>query len=328
MHVFITGGAGFIGSHIAEYHLLKGDQVYVVDNLSTGSLDNIKECIKNNNFQYEIADILTWGGLTEAAHWADRIYHMAAVVGLFRVIENPIEVLATNIAGCERVLRAAATNKWLPQIMIASSSSVYGANTKQPHHEDDHLIFKSTKQGLWTYAVSKFADESFCHAYASKKEVKTTIVRLFNNIGPRQVGSYGMVVPRFIQQATSGEPITVHGDGRQTRSFCDVRDTVIMLDLLINNAKSINEVVNVGYDREISINDLALLIKKISHSKSVIKHLSYQDVYGEPIDDIKRRLPCLKKLRSLISYTNKWSLEDTIRDLAQRCSLTGTNLEK
>ncbi len=328
MHVFITGGAGFIGSHIAEYHLSKGDQVYVVDNLSTGSLDNIKECIKNNNFQYEIADILTWDGLTEAAHWADRIYHMAAVVGLFRVIENPIEVLATNIAGCERVLRAAATNKWSPQVMIASSSSVYGANTNQPLQEDDYLIYKSTKQGLWSYAVSKFADESFCHAYANKKAVKTTIVRLFNNIGPHQVGSYGMVVPRLIQQAISGEPITVHGDGSQTRSFCDVRDTVTMLDLLINNPKSINEVVNLGYDREISIIDLALLIKKITHSKSVIKHLSYQEVYGESIDDFKRRLPCLKKLRSLISYTNKWSLEDTIRDLAQRCKQTGTNLEK
>lgn len=318
MHVFITGGAGFIGSHIAEYHLKKGDQVYVVDNLSTGSMDNLTACLQNNNFQYEIADILTWEGLTEAVHWADRIYHMAAVVGLFRVIQNPVEVLATNIVGCERVLRAAATSKWHPQLLVASSSSVYGRNTKQPHQETDILKLKSSGQGLWSYAISKFADESFCHAYAQKKAIKVTIARFFNTIGPRQSGSYGMVIPRFIQQAIHATPITVHGDGNQTRSFCDVRDTVNMLDLLINNAKSINEIVNVGNDREISINDLAQLTKKITHSDSVIHHLSYQEAYGEKIYDTKRRLPCLKKLHSLITYQHQWSLEDTIQDLAQR----------
>jgi len=327
MHVFITGGAGFIGSHIAEYHLSKGDQVYVVDNLSTGSLDNLKNCVKNNNFQYEIADILTWTGLTEAVHWADRVYHMAAVVGLFRVLENPIEVLATNIAGCERVLRAVSANKWLPQVLIASSSSVYGANRKQPHHENDDLIFKSSTKGLWAYALSKFTDESLSHAYAKKKGVKATIVRFFNNIGPRQVGSYGMVVPRLLQQAMNGEPMTVHGDGRQTRSFCDVRDSINMIDRLIDNPKSINEVVNVGSDREISIYDLALLIKRITHSQSEITYLSYQEVYGEELDDTPRRLPCLKKLDSLIRYTHQWSLEDTIQDLAEHFKKSRTNLE-
>lgn len=318
MHVLITGGAGFIGSHIAEYHLKKGDKVYVVDNLSTGSLNNLSECIKNPNFQYEIADILTWDNLIEAVHWADRIYHMAAVVGLFRVLDNPVEVLATNVVGCERVLRAVATHKWHPQLMIASSSSVYGGNVKQPHQEDDLLTLKSSERGLWSYAISKFADEAFCRAYAKKNGVKVTIVRLFNTVGPRQSGSYGMVIPRFIEQATHAKPITIHGDGNQTRSFCDVRDSVEMFDLLVSNPKSINEIVNVGNDREISINDLALLTKKITHSDSAIKHLSYTEAYGEEIDDIKRRLPCLKKLHSLINFSNKWCLEDTIKDLAQR----------
>ena len=321
MHVLITGGAGFIGSHIAEYHLQKGDCVYVVDNLSTGSINNISECIKHDNFKYDIADILTWDNLTEAVHWADRIYHMAAVVGLFRVIDHPVEVLETNVIGCERILRAAASSKWQPQLMIASSSSVYGGNVKQPHQEDDLLTLKSSERGLWSYAISKFMDEAFCHAYAQKKGVKVTIVRLFNTIGPRQSGSYGMVIPRFIEQAIQGKPLTVHGNGNQTRSFCDVRDSVVMFDSLINNAKSINEIVNVGNDWEISINNLALLIKKITHSESVIKHLSYTEAYGEEIDDIKRRLPCLKKLHSLITYKNKWSLEDSIKFLAQRQGL-------
>src|SRR3990167_11008412 len=155
MHVLITGGAGFIGSHIAEYHLNKGDNVYVVDNLSTGSLNNLRECIKDANFQYEIADVLTWDNLTEAVHWADRIYHMAAVVGLFRVIDNPVEVLATNVVGCERVLRAAATHKWHPQLMIASSSSVYGGNLKQPHQEDDLLTLKSSERGYLGFWIFK-----------------------------------------------------------------------------------------------------------------------------------------------------------------------------
>ena len=315
MHVLITGGAGFIGSHIAQYHLQKGDQVYVVDNLSTGSMDNLTESIKNSNFQYEIANILTWDRLTETVHWADRIYHMAAVVGLFRVIANPIEVLATNIIGCERLLRAAASSKWHPRLLIASSSSVYGGNTKQPHQEEDILMLKSSEQGLWSYAISKFSDETFCHAYAQKKKLPITIARLFNTIGPNQAGTYGMVIPRFVQQATQGKPITVHGDGEQTRSFCDVRDTVVMLDLLLNNEKSVNEIVNVGNAREISINALALLTKKITHSHSPIK------AYGETIEDVRRRLPCLTKLHSLITYKNKWSLEDTIQDLAQRQGL-------
>lgn len=316
MHILITGGAGFIGSHIAEYHLKRGDKVYVVDNLNTGSLDNINLFTKDSNFQFEIADILTWENLSEATLWADKIYHMAAGVGMFYVLQNPVEMLATNIAGCERVLRAVANNKWRPRMIVASSSSVYGLDTP-PHKEDDFLIIKSAAHSHWGYAISKLANESFCQAYAQKREVNVTIARLFNNIGPRQTGSYGMVLPRFVQQAVKGDPIIVYGDGKQTRSFCDVRDTVQMLDLLINNAKAINEVVNVGSNGEICINDLALLVKEISGSDSPIQYVSYDEAYGEAIDIVQHRAPCLKKLHSLITYKNQWSLEDTIRDLVK-----------
>ena len=315
MHVLITGGAGFIGSHLAEYHLRRGDAVYVVDNLSTGSQDNLELLIQYDAFQYEIADLLTWDKLTDAVIWSDRIYHLAAVVGMFRVLEDPLTVLESNIGGCQRLLQTIAANHRNQRVMIASSSEVYGATTQQASTEDALLLLKSSAHSQWNYAVSKLANESFSLAYARKNATRITIVRLFNTIGPRQRGNYGMVVPRLIQQALIGEPITVYGDGNQTRSFCDVRDTVIMLDLLLNNPHSVNTIVNLGGDREISINQLALLIKQITQSNSPIAHISYADAYGEIVDDKPLRRPCLNKLRSLINYNNQWSLEDTIQDL-------------
>src|SRR3990167_3672275 len=230
MHVLITGGAGFIGSHLAEYHLRRGDAVYVVDNLSTGSQDNLELLIQYDAFQYEIADLLTWDKLTDAVIWSDRIYHLAAVVGMFRVLEDPLTVLESNIGGCQRLLQTIAANHRNQRVMIASSSEVYGATTQQASTEDALLLLKSSAHSQWNYAVSKLANESFSLAYARKNATRITIVRLFNTIGPRQRGNYGMVVPRLIQQALIGEPITVYGDCNQTRSFCDVRDTVIMLE--------------------------------------------------------------------------------------------------
>ena len=319
MHVLITGGAGFIGSHIAEYHLNRGDQVYVIDDLSTGTMENIAGFMDNPHFQFEQDNILTCAHLARAVFWADRIYHMAAVIGFFRVLENPIDVLATNISGCERLLRAVAEDKWRPRVVIASSSSVYGGNTKVPHSEEDELILKSAAHSLWSYSISKLADESFALAYIRKKNARINIVRFFNTIGPRQTGRYGMVVPRLVHQAISGKPLTVYGDGEQTRSFCDVRDTVAMLDALVNNDKSVNEIVNLGNDHETSINELALLIKKITQSDSLIEHVSYEEAYNEQLlDDTRRRVPCLNKLKSLVSYKHQWSLKDTIQDLAQR----------
>lgn len=318
MHIFITGGAGFIGSHIAEYHLKKGDKVFVVDDLSTGNRENVEFLQQFQGFQFEQADILTWENLTEVIHWADRVYHMAAVVGMLRVLHEPFSVLSTNILGCERVLNAIASSKRQPQLLIPSSSSIYGKNLTAPTDEDQPVIFPSIPDFQWNYALSKLIDEIFCRAYVHEKGVKARIVRIFNMIGPRQTGRYGMVVPRFVQQAFQDGPITVFGDGKQTRSFCDVRDGVIIFDKLLNDEKTIGEVVNVGYDQEISINDLASLVKKISKKNLTIQHIAYDEVYGDAYTETWRRQPNTKKLNTLIDYQQQWCLKDTIKDLYQR----------
>lgn len=318
MHVLITGGAGFIGSHIVEYHLEKGNKVYAVDNLSTGLRANIEPFLANPNFQFIEANILSWPDLNNAALWADRIYHMAAVVGVYRVLENPTEVLATNIAGCERLLRAVALNPWRPRVIIPSSSEVYGPGNKQPLHEDDILLIKSAAHSRWSYTISKISDEAFALAYAKNKKVEVTLARIFNTIGPRQTGRYGMVVPNFVKQATDEKPIVIFGDGEQTRSFCDVRDLVVMLDSLANNSKSICEIINVGTDNEISINYLAQLVKNLSKSNSDIKHISYEEAYGEYFEETPRRKPDLNKLKQFIDLKNKWTLEETILDLIKK----------
>lgn len=318
MHVLVTGGAGFIGSHIAEYHLERGDKVFVVDDLSTGSIKNIELLQKYPDFQFEQADILTWENLTEVSHWADRIYHMAAVVGMFRVLNEPLSVLSTNILGCERVLSAAATSKWHPDVLFASTSSVYGENTVVPVNENDSSMFPSLHGYQWNYGISKLVDELFCRTYASKKDLKVRIVRFFNMIGPRQTGMYGMVVPRFVKQAVQSQAITIYGDGTQTRSFCDVRDCVVMLDMLLQNEKTVGEVINVGCDHEISIRDLASLVKKIAETDVTLQYIPYEEAYNEIYYETLRRCPNLQKLRSHIDFQHKWCLEDTIKDLLQR----------
>lgn len=330
MKVLVTGGAGFIGSHLCEYHVKRGDKVYAVDNLTTGLQSNLDLLSNNKNFKYEIADILTWPQLYETVSWADRIYHMAAVVGVFRVLENPLEVLSTNVLGSERVLRAVEASKRPISLLIASSSEVYGARVTQPLKEDDELVYKSAMQNRWSYPISKFTNEAFGLAYAthpsrlglgSTNTAESTknivIARLFNTIGPRQTGIYGMVVPRFIQQAMAGENITVYGSGEQTRSFCDVRDLVVMLDKLMSADKAHGQIVNVGNDREISITDLANMVKNITKSSSSIEYISYEKAYGVEFDEMMRRKPSLKKLNNLISYQYAWNLEDTISYLAK-----------
>lgn len=318
MHILVTGGAGFIGSQIVEYHLEKGDQVFAVDDLTTGSMENVKLFSDHPNYRFEEADIITWQNIEKSVSWADRVYHMAAVVGVYRVLAEPIRVVATNIAGCERVLRAAAASGWKPQILIASSSEVYGHSDKPGLNEEDNLIIESGAHARWNYSISKLADETLGLAYYQKLGLPVTLARFFNTIGPRQTGRYGMVVPRFVQQANNNEPITVFGDGEQTRCFCDVRDTVAILDILLSNDKSLGQIVNVGNNREINITQLAELVKKIAGSKSKIEYIPYDKAYGQQFNDIQHRKPDLTKLLSLTHYQYQWTLENTIKDLLQR----------
>ncbi|MEJ2698240.1 MAG: NAD-dependent epimerase/dehydratase family protein [Desulfuromonadales bacterium] len=318
MHVLVTGGAGFIGSHLVEYHLAKGDKVHAVDDLSTGSMENIEPFLERPDFRFDQADILTWKDLEKTAAWADRIYHMAAVVGVYRVLAEPIKVLATNIAGSERLLRAVSSGGWKPHVVLASSSEVYGHTSSTELLEDADLLIRSGALSRWNYAVSKLADEALGLSYARKQGLPITIVRFCNTIGPRQTGRYGMVVPRFISQAVQGKPLTVYGDGTQTRSFCDVRDTVVALDLLASNRASAAEIVNVGNNREISIRQLAEMVIQRTGSQSPIRHRSYLEAYGEDFEDITHRRPSLEKLFRLTGFQHQWDLEQTLDDLIQK----------
>ena len=318
MHVLITGGAGFIGSHLAARHLANGDQVYVMDNLSTGSLANLDSFRGNPAFRFAEADILHWSGLDKAVAWADRIYHMAAVVGVKKVLEDPVAVMATNMSGTERLLRAIHHGGWNPQVIIASTSEVYGFNEKDSFAETDNIVLPSAGRLRWAYAVTKLADEFLAFSYARKYGLNIVVARLFNTIGPNQVGHYGMVVPRFVNQAVNNEPLTVYGEGHQTRSFCDVSDTVVALDRLAGCPEAWGEVVNVGNDQEISIRDLAKLIVQSARSASPLHFISYKDAYGEEFDDVTHRRPVLNKLRALTGFAPQWTLTETLNDLIAR----------
>lgn len=318
MRVLVTGGAGFIGSHLVEMHLDRGDEVRVVDNLRTGRAENIKPFLSNPGFEFFKADLADWPGLDKAAQWADRIYHMAAIVGVQRVIEDSLEVLTQNFEGTKRVLEAACSGNRSPRVILASSSEVYGFNEKEFFAECDDLIFGADHQFRWTYAVSKLAEEQLGIAYYLNRALPVTAVRFFNTTGPRQIGAHGMVVPRFVKAAVAGDPITIFGDGMQSRSFCDVRDTVRMLNGLAESTDAVGEVVNVGNDREISISALADMAKELSGGGSIINYISYEQAYGRHFDDVTHRKPDLTKLFGLIDYRPQWSLEQTLDDLIAR----------
>jgi UDP-glucose 4-epimerase len=318
MHVLITGGAGFIGSNLVAYHIKKGDKVHVVDDLSTGRIENISLFLEHLNFKFDEANILIWQDLEKAVAWADRIYHMAAVVGVFRVLKEPISVLATNIAGCERLLRVLHNTDWNTKLIIASSSEVYGNRLENELlNEDMELHISPGHNSRWNYSISKLADEAFALSYARQYNINVTVVRFFNVIGPNQTGKYGMVVPRFVQQTVREQDITIYGDGTQQRAFLDVRDAMIYLDLLAENPLSRAEIVNVGTAREMTINQLAHAIKEYSQSSSNITYTSYEDAYGKGFDEIYHRKPDLEKLLRLTNHLPKWALEETLLDLIQ-----------
>lgn len=311
MRILITGGAGFIGSHLVDFHLRRGDRVVAVDDLSTGSAANVRQHADNPSFRFVHADLLTWNGLEAAVAEADRIYNMAAVVGMFRVLQQPVETTRVNTFGCERVLHAVVAAGHKPQVVQPSSSSVYGPARYEDLHEDAPITV-SPDAPLMQYALSKFSNEAQGRAYHEKHGISIVIARLFNTAGLRQAGLYGYVLPRFVQQAIAGEPLTVFGDGMQTRSFCDVRDTVAMLDRLAATPAAWGKVVNVGNAQEIRILDLANMVRARTGSDSPVTFVSYEQAYGKSFTQIPQRRPILTRLHELIGYRHDWPLESTV----------------
>lgn len=316
MRVLITGGAGFIGSHLAEFHLERGDHVHSIDDLSTGTLEHVNLFRDYREFRFDRADIRTWDGLKEALSNVERVYHMAAVVGMFRVLAEPEAVLSTNVAGTERVLRCAAEGGSRPRVLVASSSEVYGpVGTHRLDETDALLVHCDTAKTQWNYALSKLAGEALGITYAGSFDLPVTIARLFNTTGTRQSGRYGMVVPRFVRQAALGEPITVFGDGLQTRSFCHVADTVRAMHLLCEADAAEGEIVNVGNDRAITILDLANLVRTLAGSASPVIFVPDSEAYYRGFMGIRHRKPALDKLKRLVDFEHEYTLEDTISDL-------------
>ncbi len=322
MNVLVTGGAGFIGSNIVRHHMEAGDEVHVLDDLSTGTADNLKQWQDHPKFKLHAEDMLTWDGLYAVAARAERIYHMAALVGMFRVIKEPIRVLAINMAGTERLLRAIHAAEHNPRVIVASSSEVYGENPcklpETPLDEELDLNFHANRSLRWNYAISKLADEALSISYAKQHGMPVTAIRFFNTVGPGQTGRYGMVVPRFVRQAVNNEPITVFGEGNQRRCFCDVRDTVKILDLLAQNPDACGEVVNVGNQQEISILELAEKVREVAESRVEIVRIPYEEAYGMDFTDIFHRKPDLTKMLELTGYEHEWTLDNTLTDLVAR----------
>lgn len=311
MNVLITGGAGFIGSHLAELHLHRGDTVYAVDNCSTGSKNNIKHLLDHPQFHFVEADVLTWPDLEACLARVTRVYHLAAVLGMFRVLENPVMTATVNIHTTERILNIVKGFDQKPVIVIASSSEVYG-NQAGPLYEERTLLLENTSTNHSTYPISKLCNETMALAYFHEFKVPCIVARIFNTIGTRQSTFYGMVVPRFIQQAIRNETITIFGDGTQKRSFCDVRDTVQLLNQIAELDALIGQVINVGHNDFVSIHELAQLIKLRTHSSSEISYTPFEKAYQGGYIDIHERQIDPKKLLAYTHYTYQWHLADTI----------------
>ncbi|MGO4883539.1 MAG: NAD-dependent epimerase/dehydratase family protein [Bryobacteraceae bacterium] len=311
MNVLITGGAGFIGSHLAERCLAEGWRVAVLDNLSTGAFENIAPLKSRRAFSYRIDSVFNEPVVAEMLDCADLVFHLAAAVGVKLIVESPVRTIETNVHGTEVVLRCAA--KKSKPVMLASTSEVYGKGTRFPFREADDLVLGPTDIGRWSYAASKALDEWLALAYWRERCLPVTVLRFFNTVGPRQTGRYGMVVPRFVDQALRGEPITVHETGEQRRCFSYVGDVVEALVRLAQTAEAVGQVVNIGDDQEVSINELAALVKDITGSPSRIEYVPYDQAYGPGFEDMPRRVPCLEKLESLIHYRPQTSLATMVR---------------
>ena len=315
MRTLITGGAGFIGSHLARALLEAGHEVFVLDNLSTGSIDNIEPLKSHPGFDYAIDTITNEPVLAEHIDRSDVVFHLAAAVGVQLIVEEPVHTIETNVNGTEAVLRHAVKKRKL--VVIASTSEVYGKSTAIPFHEDTELVLGSTRQHRWAYACSKAIDEFLALAYWKERQLPVIIVRLFNTVGPRQTGRYGMVIPNFVQQALAHKPITVFGTGTQSRSFGYVGDVVRGILALVDEPKAVGEVFNLGNDGEISIQDLALLVKTMAARRSASVNVPYEEAYESGFEDMPRRVPDLSKARALVGYAPQVQLEEILKKVIE-----------
>jgi len=310
LRVLITGGAGFVGSHLAEALLQRGDDVFVLDNLSTGSIDNIAHLKKHDRFHYTIDTITNEPLLAEMIDTCDAVVHLAAAVGVKLIVEAPVHTIETNVHGTEVVLKHANKKKKL--VLIASTSEVYGKSVDLPFNEDADLVLGPSAKHRWAYACSKLIDEFLALAYWKERKLPVIIVRLFNTVGPRQTGQYGMVIPNFVRQALAGHPITVFGDGTQSRSFTDVTDVVRAMVALLNEPGAIGHVFNIGHGAEVSINALAEMVKAMTNSPSEIVHIPYDQAYESGFEDMPRRVPDITKLHKLIGYRPTVELDEIL----------------
>lgn len=307
MRVLITGGAGFIGSHLADAYLKRGDEVLVIDDLSTGTIDNIQHLKSNPKFHYTIDSVHNQPVTAELVDQCDLVFHLAAAVGVKLIVESPVRTIETNVRGTEVVL--ALANKKQKRVLVASTSEVYGLSADVPFKEDGNLVMGATTKGRWSYACSKAIDEFLALAYWREKKLPTTIVRLFNTVGPRQTGRYGMVIPTFVKQALAGRPITVYGDGKQTRCFGYVGDVVGALIKLMDTTDSVGQVFNIGSTEEISILQLAEKVKELTQSTSEIVFVPYDDAYEEGFEDMPRRVPDTTKINKLVGFKAEMTLD-------------------
>jgi len=315
VRVLITGGSGFIGSHLADAYIARGDEVFAIDDLSTGSIENIRHLKGNSRFHYTIDNVHNSPVLAELVDQCDVIFHLAAAVGVKLIVESPVRTIETNVRGTEVVLSAA--NKKKKKVLIASSSEVYGLSDQVPFREDGNLVMGATTKGRWSYACSKAIDEFLALAYWREKKLPTVIVRLFNTVGPRQTGQYGMVVPTFVKQALSGRPVTVYGNGEQTRCFAYVGDVVNALIALMNHPDAVGEVFNVGSNEEVSITQLAHRVLELTNSSSEIVYVPYDEAYEEGFEDMPRRVPDISKVSGLIGFRPNTSLDGILQQVIE-----------
>jgi UDP-glucose 4-epimerase len=315
LRILITGGAGFIGSHLSDAYVARGDEVFVIDDLSTGSFQNIAHLKGHDLFHYTIDSVHNQPVVAELIDQCDVVFHLAAAVGVKLIVESPVRTIETNVRGTEVVL--AQANKKKKKVLVASTSEVYGLSTEVPFREDGNLVMGATTKGRWSYACSKAIDEFLALAYWREKKLPTTVVRLFNTVGPRQTGQYGMVIPTFVRQALAGRPLTVYGDGTQTRCFGYVKDVVGALVALMDSDESVGEVFNIGSNEEVSIMQLAERVKALTGSESEIVTVPYSEAYEEGFEDMPRRVPDTTKVNRLTGFRPTVTLDQILESVIE-----------